>query len=264
MPGWSGTFEEILDAIAAAGYDGVETTLPVLGDLLDQPERVAVMLARRGLRLAALAFSTPHGWTDPTREADELALADRAMGFLAGLARSAPELVAPRPRLALGGGRARISVDSTGAWAQMLRMYALVAERAVASGCVVNVHPTSTPDSIVRTGAHYDRLVAGLPPEVQLGPDASHIIRGDELPVDLFRRHLARTGHVHLSDARRGPDGEFALLGRGDADIPGVVRLLQQADYAGWLVAEEESPESGADPTAAVAANRAYLRSLGL
>jgi inosose dehydratase len=269
--------DDVLGAIAAAGYEGVETTPVMLGDLLDQPNRFAGMLSEHGLTLAALALSTPYGWTDPAREDEELRLTDRGISFLMGVARADAGLVAPRPRLALGGGRApglrpRLGrgphpnplAEGEGAWAQMLRAYRLAAARAIAAGCAVNVHPTSTPDSIVRTGADYDRLVAGLPADVRLGPDASHVVRGDDAPVALFRRHLARIGHVHLGDARRGPDGEFAMLGRGDADIPAVVALLAEHGYDGWLVAEEEAPESAADPAGAVAADRAYLRSLGV
>lgn len=251
---WEGVVQEILDAIAAAGYAGVETTPAILGELFDHPERFRAALAERGLALAALALSPPSGWTDPSAEAAELALAERAIRFL--------EAFGPGARLALGGGRRTSARPLDACFTQMIRMYHRVAERAVERGLVVNVHPTSAPGSIIRRKADYERLVGALDPSlVSLGPDTGHITRGDESALGFIQRHAGRVTHVHLKDAVAG--GEYAMMGSGDADIPGVVRFLLGSGYQGWLIAEEESAESLHDPGAAVSACRRYLRSLG-
>lgn len=255
---WLGRLDEILDAVAVAGYAGVETTWQMLGPLLDRPERVAAMLAARGLAFAALALSPPTGWSEPRAEADELALAERAIDFTRHF---------PGARLALGGGRSGGGRPAEGAaydarFDQMVRMYHRVAERALARGVPAHVHPTSTADSLILVKAEYERLVAALDPSlVQLGPDTAHITRGDEPALDFVGRHVERIVHVHLKDAHAG--GAYAAMGTGDADISAVARLLADRGYSGWFIAEEESEASGADPAAAVRASRAYLRRLG-
>lgn len=255
---WLGRLDEILDAIADAGYDGVETTWQMLGPLLDRPNRAASLLERRGLALAALALSPPSGWSDASAEAADLALAERAIRFTAHF---------PGARLGLGGGRAiggrpSEAADYDARFAQMIRMYHRVAEAARTPGVAVYVHPTSTADSLLRTRADYERLVAALDPAlVGLGPDTAHVTRGDELAIDFVRRHVGRIVHIHLKDAHAG--GDYATMGTGDADIPGVARVLAEGGYDGWFIAEEESNEGGADPRAAVAASRRYLRALG-
>ena len=255
---WLNRLDEILDAIAAAGYAGVETTWQMLGPLLDRPEHVVGMLDERGLELAALALSPPTGWSDPSAEGDELALADRAIGFVGHFAGA---------RLALGGGRSLGGRPRNGApynarFDQMLRMYHRVAERALSHGVPAHIHPTSTPDSLMLVKAEYERLVAGLDPAlVALGPDTAHITRGDEPALDFVARHADRIVHVHLKDAHAA--GDYAPMGTGDADIRAVAGLLDERGYAGWFVAEEESEASGADPAAAIRASRGYLRALG-
>ena len=255
---WLGRLDEVLDAIAAAGYAGVETTWQMLGPLLDRPERVEALLSARGLALAALALSPPTGWSDPAAVADELALADRATDFTSHF---------PDARLALGGGRS-VGGRPPGTAAynarfeRMVGMYHRVAELALARGVAAHVHPTSTPDSLILVKAEYERLVEALDPAlVQLGPDTAHVTRGDEPALDFVARHADRVVHIHLKDAYAG--GDYAPMGTGDADIPAVARLLAERGYAGWFVAEEESEGSGADPASAVLASREYLRRLG-
>ncbi len=250
-----GDFEAILDAIAAAGYAGVETTPLILGDLLDRPERARALIEARGLTLAALALSTPTGWTEPAAAPAEWALVERAITFL--------EAFGPGARLALGGGRSDKRTDLDARWAQMLRMYHAVAERAVGRGLVVNVHPTSEHTSIVRHEAEYERLVAALDPALlSLGPDTGHLVRGRVPVVPFLERHVDRITHIHLKDAELG--GDYAFMGTGDVDLPGVVDLLRARGYAGWVVAEEESPAGLGDPAATVRACRRYLGQFGL
>ncbi|MDP8921453.1 MAG: sugar phosphate isomerase/epimerase, partial [Chloroflexota bacterium] len=160
------------------------------------------------------------------------------------------------------GGRPRDRAAFDARFEQMVRMYHQVAERALARGVPVHVHPTSTPDSLILVKAEYERLVAALDPSrVGLGPDTAHITRGDEPALDFVARHTERIVHVHLKDAHAG--GDYAPMGSGDADIAAVARLLAERGYAGWFIAEEESEASGADPAAAVRASREYLRRLG-
>ncbi|MFN8525800.1 MAG: sugar phosphate isomerase/epimerase [Chloroflexota bacterium] len=251
---WRGTMGDVLDAIAAAGFAGVETTWQMLGPLLDNPERFGDMLARRGLSLAALALSPPTGWSDPSAEAAELALADRAIEFLSALGLGG--------RLGLGGGRAPSRAQYREKFDQMIRMYHAVARRAVDRGLVVHVHPTSTDDSLLLVGAEYQMLVDRLDPAlVGLGPDTAHITRGDERALDFVRRNARRITHIHLKDAFRG--GDYATMGTADAEIEAVAAFLRDFGYTGWLIAEEESDSAGADPATSVRSCRAYLAARG-
>lgn len=271
---WLGQLEPVLDAIADAGYAGVEITWQMLGGWLDRPEEARQAFEARGLELAAVACSPSSGWTDPTLIAEEEALVGRALDFLAAF---------PNPRLGLGGGRLVGSIgypedsvpppsaanpDRSAAFDRMLARYRVTAQRAVERGVNVHIHPTSTHDSLIRVRADYERLANGLADllaseVIQLGPDTAHIVRGDEAPAEFVGRHVRRIGHIHLKDAQ-AHGGPFVSLGTGNAGIAAVVGQLRTAGYAGWVVAEEESAGAADDPATAVRAAREYLRTLGL
>ena len=91
---WSGSPDHILDAVAGAGYAGVEFAATMIGAYYDAPAAFAEALAQRGLELAAFAYASPHGFTDPAHLAEELAGAERALRFAAEFPRSAER----RPR----------------------------------------------------------------------------------------------------------------------------------------------------------------------
>jgi sugar phosphate isomerase/epimerase len=72
---------------------------------------------------------------------------------------------------------------------------------------------------------------------------------------------VGRIGHVHLSDAVRGPEGLPVRppLGAGDVDLDGAVRAVRQAGYAGpWWTIDLGTlcPDA---PAAAAAAARAAV-----
>ena len=271
---WLGQLEPILDAIAAAGYEGVEITWQVLGEWLDRPEAARRAFEACGLELAAVAMSPTSGWTDESLIADEETLVGRVLAFLSAF---------PAPRVGLGGGRlvgaagfpedtvpppSSANPQRAAAFERMLARYRVTAQRAAEQGVAVHIHPTSTHDSLIRVQEDYELLADGLREllvsgEVQLGPDTAHIVRGDQSPAAFVERYAALIGHIHLKDAgARG--GPFLPLGTGDAEISTVVERLRAAQYTGWVVAEEESESAAADPSQAVRAARTYLRSLGV
>ena len=267
---WLGQLEPVLDAIADAGYEGVEITWQMLGDWLDRPKDARQAFEERGLELAAVACSPSSGWTDTNLISEEEALVGRVLDFLAAF---------PNPRLGLGGGRligsagypenmaappSAADPERSTAFDRMLERYRVTAERAVQRDVKVHIHPTSTHDSLIRVRADYERLASGIVGvDAQLGPDTAHIVRGDEAPPEFVARQVARIGHIHLKDAG-AHGGPFMPLGTGDAGIAEVVSQLNAAGYTGWAVSEEESASAADDPATAVRAAREYLRSLGV
>ena len=87
----------------------------------------------------------------------------------------------------------------------------------------------------------------------------------------LLSRHRARTWHVHFKDcephiAERGRrerldyqtalrHGLFCELGRGSVDFPGLLRDLQDADYDGWIVVEQDVLPAMGSPVASATRN---------
>jgi len=78
---WQGSVDDILDAVAGAGYQGIEITNTMIREFDGRPADFAAALARRGLALAAFAYATT-GFTEADRREEDLAGAMRALEFV--------------------------------------------------------------------------------------------------------------------------------------------------------------------------------------
>lgn len=101
-----------------------------------------------------------------------------------------------------------------------------------------------------------DRLMSVTGDEVGLLFDTGHAAFGGGDVVALLRNHLGRVCHVHCKDVRPHVlklarnrnwsfleaviNGAFTVPGDGAIDFPGVLRLLHDHGYRGWLVVEAE------------------------
>jgi len=249
---WRGTADDIMDMVAAAGYQGVEFSNVMIGGHEGRPAEFLAALRKRGLIPAAFAYSR-NGFTDPSGWDEDLAGAQRALEFAAHLA----------VPLALAGPSSDSHDDEQRKLAQAYRFFNEMARRGRDQGAIVAVHPHSHHTSLVLNAEQYDALLAATAESgLMFNPDTGHIIRGGQDPVECFRRHRSRIVHVHCKDVD-AKDG-WQPLGAGVCDFPALVKLLCDTGYEGWLISEEESDLVRRDLPGAMARNRAYLRSLGV
>jgi sugar phosphate isomerase/epimerase len=251
---WTGSVDDILEAIAAAGYEGVEITSSMLGPYRDEPKAFAAALASRGLHLAALGHGSPFGFCDPAHAEAEIAAASAAIEFVAEF---------PDPYLELAGGTVLHGRGRDAAFRQMLAVYAELGRIAYARHVRLCCHPHSHDGTLVETREEYARVLERTDPgALAFCPDTGHIVRSGNDLLQIFREHLSRIELVHFKDVTK--DGAWAIMGKGVCDFGGVVTMLREAGYCGWIVTEEEADEARTDPAAAVKRDREFLRNLAL
>jgi inosose dehydratase len=272
--------DELLAAIAAAGYAGVD--LGPVGYLGSGAE-LRGRLARHGLALCG-------GWvelrlTDPDGLASDLAGLESALDqFEAGAARAG--LPPPRPTLADAGSPARaarpgrvgdargLRLDRRG-WRRLADGVARAAERCRERGFEPTFHHHV--GTYVETVDEIEDLLDRT--DVGLCLDTGHLLLGGGDPVLALADWGARINHVHLKDVRltvlrevlAGGDGMHALwargafceLGHGDLDLDGFLEALVAGEPPGWLVVEQDrllAPGAAlAEAAGAQARNRAVL-----
>ena len=167
---WQGTPEQILDAVAAAGYAGVEFSNNMIGRFIDQPEAFEKELSRRGLACAAFAYATD-GFTDVANRASDLAGADQALRFTAHF--GIP--------LCLGGPSSPTHTGAAAKIAQAVSFYQEVAQSASKSGVRVAIHPHSHHTSLVTSAEEYARLLEAIGSlGIGFNPDTGHMLRGGQ------------------------------------------------------------------------------------
>jgi inosose dehydratase len=97
--------------------------------------------------------------------------------------------------------------------------------------------------------------------------------------VEALRRYGKRVRHVHFKDcdphvaARAREDGVdyfeavrrgvFCELGRGSVDFGAALGALREAEYAGWIVVEQDVFPGMGTPLESATRSREHLRSLG-
>jgi len=238
--------EEVLDAIADAGYAGTE-----LGPrgYLGEDGTLRDRLGRRGLALVGGFVPLSFGEDETFLELD--ATLDILEGFGA------------KPILADAGPRAAVD------WARLTDGVARAAALARARGFEPTFHHHM--GSRVQTPSEIERLLDLT--DVGLLLDTGHLAAAGGDAVRGLRDWRDRIDHVHVKDVRldvlRGAAGwddawrrgVFCELGAGDVDLEPFFAELN--GYSGWLVVEQDwvpGPDDDASEAAAAQArNRHWL-----
>ena len=251
---WTGDADDLLAAIGAAGYAGIEITDTMIGRYRDDPARFAAALAAHGLTLVAYACGSRSGFTEPAALEADLEMATAAITFASAFP-GAHVSFGSATLMSEGSRRAKFDVAA--------RFYNEAGRRGAQMDVPVAVHPSSHHDTLLLTRQDYDEVFARLDAAV-VGwvPDTGHIIRGGQDILDTLRTYRDRIRYLHLKDV--DADGQWQMLGAGACDVAAVLSVVSDAPhFNGWLVVEEESEQAGRDPAAAVALNRRTLATFG-
>jgi sugar phosphate isomerase/epimerase len=251
---WTGGADDLLKAVTAGGYAGIEITDTMIGHYAGRPDAFAWALAEHGLTLVAFACGSASGFTEPAALNNDLAAVDHALDFVARF---------PGALLSLGSATVTGPGPREDKFAAAARFYNAAGERGRTVGVQVALHPSSHHNTLLGTRAEYDRIMALTDPSL-IGwvPDTGHILRGGQDILDTLRTYQDRIRYLHLKDVDAA--GRWSMLGEGVCDTTAVIEVIGVApDFNGWLVLEEESETAAKDPAAAVRRNRDTLRALG-
>ena len=276
-------YEQVLDEIAASGYAGTE-----LGDWGFMPTEPAVLqerLDRRSLAMVGAFVTTrladPRSYEASMRTAVETARLLSAVGNGGRPVIVLSDEPTVDPVRTGAAGRVQPALSLTGRqWddaAKGVDRIAAAVRDETGLRTVFHHHCAGyveTPDEIDALMQRTDPTLVGL------CLDSGHATYGGGSPIELLSRHRARTWPVHFKDcephiaerARREQldyqdalrRGLFCELGLGSVDFPALLRDLQDADYNGWIVVEQDVLPAMGSPVASATRNRRYLRGIGV
>ncbi len=245
--------DDALDLLAAEGYDGVALTLDVqhLDPFRATPSavrRVRRRLARLGL--ACVVETGARFVLDPLRKHRPTLLsregAERRREFLERSLAVASDLGAPV--VSTWSGAADPGTDASECWDRLVGGLTVVLDAAARLELKVGFEPE--PGMFVGDLAGWGELRRRLPhAALGLTLDAGHVLlepAGD--PAAAVRAHARELVNVQVEDMRRGVH-EHLPFGRGDLDLPSLLRALLEIGYGG-LVGVELSRDSHRGPDA--------------
>lgn len=251
---WNGNADDLVEAISAAGYAGLEITDTMIGDYADRPLDFAKRIADAGLKLVSFAYGSDSGFSEPDRVAEDLKTGQRWIDFAAHF---------PGALVSLGSATIMSEGPRDAKFATAAEVYNRTAALGRSSGVDVAVHPSSHHNTLLFNRNDYDQLFDLLDDQVGWVPDTGHILRGGPDINDTLEAHLPRIRYVHLKDVDAA--GDWAMLGAGICDVASVLEIAQRApQFNGWVVVEEESEVARADPAKAVAQNYQTLYTMQL
>lgn len=269
--------EELLQAMAAAGYEGTELGPP---GYLGEGEELAERLGRHGLTLTGgwcqIRFSEPAHWDEDLAELRRtLDLFEAGGGTGAHPVFGDGGSEARRANPGRGGEDRSLGLDDDGwrRWAEGVRR---AEELARSRGFEPTLHPhTST-----FVEAPWEIARALELTDLGLLVDPGHLLIGGSDPVQVLRDWGERVNYVHVKDVRvdvlRGViadradaleawrRGIFCELGAGDVDLEGFFGELGRSGYEGWICVEQDRiprpDEELSESAQAQVRNRRWLR----
>ena len=270
VPGWGAMLptQRVLGEMAGLGFTATELGAP--GFLPTSPDAVKDELSSFGMSL--LGGFTPVVVHDKAHKeatiqsARATAALFRDAGATKFISSAVQDMDWSIPR--------RLDADET---AHMAEMFRILDDICAEFGLEQVLHPHV--QTLVETKDDISRVLDSC--DVHFCLDTGHMAFGGQDPVQFAKDAMDRVGHVHLKDIRLdmvGPvldrevslmqatqAGIFTPLGQGDVDILGVVQALEQAQYQGWYVIEQDTaitgglPAEGEGPLGQVSTSMDYL-----
>ena len=250
VPGWGAMLptQRVLGEMAGLGFTATELGAP--GFLPTSPDAVKDELSSFGMSL--LGGFTPVVVHDKAQKeatiqsARATAALFRDAGATKFISSAVQDMDWSIPR--------RLDADET---AHMAEMFRILDDICAEFGLEQVLHPHV--QTLVETKDDISRVLDSC--DVHFCLDTGHMAFGGQDPVQFAKDAMDRVGHVHLKDIRLdmvGPvldrevslmqatqAGIFTPLGQGDVDILGVVQALEQAQYQGWYVIEQDTAITG-------------------
>ena len=276
------TYEDVLDEMAATGYEGTE--LGDWGFMPTDPDELSAALAKRNLDLVGSWVSTY--LHDPSRLDQSIEEAVRTARLLRAVGGERAVIVLgndPHTDIIRTNNAGRVTPEM-GLTKEQFKKFtdganAVAAAVRKETELRTVFHPHIT--TFVETPEEVQAFVDGTDPAlVGIAYDTAHIAYGGGDPIAALRRYGDRVRHVHIKGysekaaerCRRGRidgvaavgEGVFCPLAASDIDFRTVLSVLHEINYDGWIVVEQDVLPGAGTPKDNARRNRDYLRSIGI
>jgi len=264
------SFEQCVDEIAEAGYEGCEVNHKF-------PTNVAILkpaLAQRKLQLASAWFSTH--FTNETRVAETIAQFKDHMHFLKSM--GSKVIVVCECNRAIHGENTPISESPSALtdkeWQDLISGLHHIGKLAQENGMdIVYHHHMGT---VIQSQDQVNRLMEKTDSSLLL--DTGHLEFDGGDSTLMIKDHGHRIKHVHFKDLRQDEfarvsaqrwsflegvcEGVFTVPGQGLIKFEPVLNHLADIAYEGWIIVEAEQDPQKAHPLHYAQMGRQYLKEI--
>lgn len=230
------TLQDALNDLQAIGSDGIEFS--PLGNELEKnsltKESFKQLIAQKKLAISGNYFSAP--FYDSTKR-DEI-LRDAEIRFSLLQEYGAKNMI-------IGPPSPKGQVDRIELIKQQSLFLNELGKRAIDRGLQIGLHPHL--NTLVETPLEIDLAMETTDPRyVFLAPDTGHIYLAGGDVLQILKKYKSRLNYFHFKDGVRPfvrPNflPNLRELGNGEVDFPGIMRLLKQLRFKGWINIEQDA-----------------------
>ena len=254
-PAWEQPYERVLQEIVSAGYTGTE--LGPYGYFPTEPAVLNQTLRRMGLTM--LSSFVPVAISESAQTTKVIEHVRRIGSLLSALGAKllvladcqTPERRQIAGRVPVNGAKSLKAAQ----WKQVARVVGEVEKAAAEFGLELVFHPHVA--TFVETPAEVEYLFEAVAAtHLGLCLDTGHCAYGGGDPTEEAKKYRSLLRYVHIKDVNAGVLGEarrrkldfegavgagvFSRIGDGCVDFEGFFRFLDQSQYSGWVVVEQD------------------------
>lgn len=225
-----GSTEQALHDLSAVGYQGFEIFDGNLMHYIDRKETIKQLIKNSSLSFVGVYTGANFIFPDILEE--ELLKIKKVAQFAAELGAE---------HLIVGGGAVRSKGILDSDFKALGKALNNVANIANDFGLIPSYHPHLGTN--VESPSQLDKLMVNT--KINLCPDTAHLEAGGGDPVAVVKKYADRIKYIHLKDY----DGEFKPLGLGKQNFTGIISVLKNIGYQGWITVELDNycdPRKGA------------------
>jgi inosose dehydratase len=247
---WGDKTEQAIGEISELGFKGIQIRSGDYRKYATRPSEFKDLMAAKNLHLVSI--STGDLTIDPGAEKQEVA--DRVA--MAKWMKEAGGLYLQ----ATDSARAKEGINSHDDYKRLGRRLSEIGKRTFSEyGVKLGYH--NQMDSLGERREEVDRIMDATDPKyVWALPDIAHLQTAGGDPVRFTRDYLNRLAYPHFKDviihptqaamdgSRPRPKYDFVELGQGKVNIPGVLQIMKDFRYKGWIIIELDRAPAGRTP----------------
>src|ERR1700724_1748726 len=259
FPAWlpAYTLDEAIRRLAGIGYDGVEIgcAAPHAWPAYLSAERrreLRGLLDSSALEVVSL-LATPGGGPGFNPASPYVEERDATVKYYQEVTDLASELGA-RKVIYIAGWQI-FGTTRQEAWSRSRDCLDRIAAYAGQKDITIVVEPTAAATNLIETADDAIELMRSVEhSNVKLMFDTLHALYRNEIPADYARAMGKDLVHIHVSDKNR------VLPGEGQVDWVGLLQVLQESDFDGFITMEVGLDARSADPDRIARTALAYLK----
>lgn len=243
--------DQMIKDTSNAGFRGIDVQVALLGEYFFNPNKLKEQLERNNLELGSI--TVPFSWNEGIESSSEFYRFEKYCDFLVG---HFPNTIFNLP-VRNGENRENIYEKQK----SILKIVNCVGKRAHEKGIQVSFHPASPETSYFRTKEDYDVMFNLLDFNyLSYTPDAGHIHMGGMDAFEIISSAYRFIKHIHIKDCSN--EKVWKKMGEGDVDLQRIFKFLNDKNYDGWVMFEEETDQAKLTPNLVVDNIYKYLNKL--